>query len=188
MYDRLKSRFYDEFKSAKQTSGKQARAEAVKAVKDKAVAEFIPDPLAADAIKPEASRTAWHDLEERVVRDLILSGTRPDGRDYRSLRNIECQVDVLPRVHGSAVFQRGETQALVTVTLGTTRDEQRVDGLFDEYSKKFMLDYNFPSFSVGEVPADPRPGPPRNRPRGAGRAERQPRSCPTPKSFPTRSA
>ena len=80
---------------------------------------------------------------------------------------------MLPRVHGSAVFQRGETQALITITLGTGRDEQRVDGLIDEYSKKFMLDYNFPSFSVGEVRSDPRPGPPRNRPRGAGRAERQ---------------
>jgi polyribonucleotide nucleotidyltransferase len=151
IYDRLKSRFYDEFKSAKQTSGKQARAEAVRLLKEKAVLELIPDPLAADAIKLEAFQHAWHDLEERVVRDLILSGTRPDGRDYRALRNIECAVDVLPRVHGSAVFQRGETQALITVVLGTTRDEQRVDGLFDEYSKKFMLDYNFPSFSVGEV-------------------------------------
>jgi polyribonucleotide nucleotidyltransferase len=151
VYDRLKSRFYDEFKSAKQTSGKQSRAEAVKALKTRAVAELIPDPLAADAVKPDVFSSAWHELEERVVRDQILSGTRPDGRDYRSLRNIECEVDVLPRVHGSAVFQRGETQALVTVTLGTTRDEQRVDGLFDEYAKKFMLDYNFPSFSVGEV-------------------------------------
>src|SRR5262245_1115414 len=151
VYDRLKSRFYDDFKIAKQTSGKQARAEAVKQLKEKAVANLIPDPQAADAIKPEAFSTAWHDLEERVVRGLILSGTLPDGRDYRTLRNIECAVDVLPRVHGSAVFQRGETQALITVTLGTTRDEQRVDGLFDEYSKKFMLDYNFPSFSVGEV-------------------------------------
>ena len=95
---------------------------------------------------------------------------------------------MLPRVHGSAVFQRGETQALVTVTLGTTRDEQRVDGLIDEYSKKFMLDYNFPSFSVGEVQPDPRPRPPRNRPRRPGRAERQARCCPTPKNSPTRSA
>jgi polyribonucleotide nucleotidyltransferase len=151
IYDRLKGRFYDEFKSAKQTSGKQARAEAVRQLKERAVNELIPDATAEGAIKPELFATAWHDLEERVVRDLILSGTRPDGRDYRSLRNIECAVDVLPRVHGSAVFQRGETQALITVTLGTTRDEQRVDGLFDEYSKKFMLDYNFPSFSVGEV-------------------------------------
>ena len=94
---------------------------------------------------------AWHTLEEQVVRDLILAGTRPDGRDAKTLRPIECEVDVLPRVHGSAIFQRGETQALITVTLGTGRDEQRVDGLIDEYSKKFMLDYNFPSFSVGEV-------------------------------------
>src|SRR5262245_15201466 len=151
LFDRLKSRFYDDFKAAKQTSGKQNRAEAVSLLKAKAIGEFIPDPLAAGAIKGEEFSSTWHDLEERVVRDQILSGTRPDGRDYRTLRNIECQVDVLPRVHGSAVFQRGETQALVTVTLGTTRDEQRVDGLFDEYSKKFMRDYNFPPFSVGEV-------------------------------------
>jgi polyribonucleotide nucleotidyltransferase len=89
-------------------------------------------------------------MEERVVRELIISGRRADGRDTKTIRDIECLVDVLPRVHGSALFQRGETQALVTVTLGTTRDEQRVDGLLEEYSKKFMLDYNFPPFSVGE--------------------------------------
>ena len=83
-----------------------------------------------------------------------MSGKRADGRDSKTLRNIECLIDVLPRVHGSAVFQRGETQALVTVTLGTSRDEQRVDGLFEEYAKKFMLDYYFPPFSVGEVKRD----------------------------------
>ena len=86
-----------------------------------------------------------------MVRDLILAGTRPDGRNDESLRPISCEVDLLPRVHGSAMFQRGETQALVTVTLGTGRDEQRVDGLVEEYSQKFMLHYYFPSFSVGEV-------------------------------------
>ena len=80
---------------------------------------------------------------------------------------------MLPRVHGSAVFQRGETQALVTVTLGTGQDEQRVDGLVDEYAQKFMLHYYFPSFSVGEVRPIRGPGPPRDRPRGPGRAERQ---------------
>ncbi len=85
-----------------------------------------------------------------VVRDLILAGTRSDGRGNNDLRAIDCFVDMLPRTHGSAVFQRGETQALITVTLGTARDEQRVDGLIEEYSKKFMLDYNFPPFSVGE--------------------------------------
>ena len=89
-------------------------------------------------------------METRAIRDQILTGTRPDGRDYTTLRPLSAKVDLLPRVHGSALFQRGETQALVTVTLGTGRDEQRVDGLVEEYSQKFMLHYYFPSFSVGE--------------------------------------
>src|SRR5690606_32070240 len=117
-----------------------ARAEAVKMVKDRALAEFIPDPAAEGAFTAPQFATAWHDLTEMVVRDLILAGTRPDGRDGKTIRPIQCRTGVLPRTHGSAVFQRGETQALITVTLGTTRDEQRVDGLFDEYAKKFMLD------------------------------------------------
>jgi polyribonucleotide nucleotidyltransferase len=151
VYDRLRERYYDELKATQATTGKHARADAAKAVKAKALAEIIPDPKAEGAVKPEAFSVAWHDLTEHVVRDLILSGNRPDGRDNKTLRQIDCEVDVLPRVHGSAVFQRGETQALVTVTLGTSRDEQRVDGLFEEYAKKFMLDYNFPPFSVGET-------------------------------------
>ena len=85
-----------------------------------------------------------------MVRDLILEGKRIDGRNVRQLRQISCEVGVLPRTHGSAIFARGETQAMVTTTLGTVSDEQRVDGLGEEYSKKFMLDYNFPPFSVGE--------------------------------------
>jgi len=150
LLDRLKGSYYDRYRSAKQTDGKLARAEATDALKEQARAEFIPDPNAEGAISKEAFSAAWHALEESVIRDLILQGTRPDGRDHTSLRHIECETDLLPRTHGSAVFQRGETQALVTVTLGTSRDEQRVDGLVEEYSKKFMLDYNFPSFSVGE--------------------------------------
>src|SRR5690606_5350175 len=90
-------------------------------------------------------------VEEQVTRELILSGTRPDGRKQDEIRPIHCAVGVLPRVHGSALFSRGETQSLCTVTLGTPSDEQIVDGLLDEYSKKFMLHYNFPSYSVGEV-------------------------------------
>ncbi len=159
VFTKVKTRYYDALLAAKRTSGKQARADAVRAVKEKAIAELMP----ADAVTPPLAKagpggvtapafdSAWSKLVERVVRDLILTGTRPDGRDFKTIRPIECAVDVLPRVHGSAVFQRGETQALVTVTLGTTRDEQRVDGLFEEYSKKFMLDYYFPPFSVGEV-------------------------------------
>jgi polyribonucleotide nucleotidyltransferase len=147
----LRERYYDAFKAAKQTEGKQARSEAVSQLKERALADLIPDPKAEGALDVNAFKGAWHTLEEHVVRDLILSGTRPDGRDGKTLRAISCAVDLLPRVHGSALFQRGETQALVTITLGTGRDEQRVDGLFEEYSKRFMLDYNFPSFSVGEV-------------------------------------
>jgi polyribonucleotide nucleotidyltransferase len=148
---KLTDRYFAALRQAKQTSGKHARAEAVADLKARVIAEIIPDPKAEGAVTTNALSSAWHTLEEKVVRDLILSGTRADGRDNKSLRAIECEVDVLPRVHGSAVFQRGETQSLITITLGTGRDEQRVDGLIDEYSKKFMLDYNFPPFSVGEV-------------------------------------
>ena len=154
----LKERYHDRYKTAKLTEGKQARAEAVAVVREAAKAELIPDPKAEGAISDQQFQSAWHDLEEHVIRELILSGTRPDSRDYTTLREIVCEVDVLPRVHGSALFQRGETQALITVTLGTSRDEQRVDGLIDEYSKKFMLDYNFPSFSVGECKPNRGPG------------------------------
>ena len=150
LLDRLKSQYYDSLRNAKQTEGKAARADAISAAKEKMRAEMIPDPNAEGALCPKALKSAWHDLEQQVVRDLILSGTRADGRDANSLRALECHIGVLPRTHGSAVFQRGETQALVTITLGTSRDEQRVDGLGEEYSKKFMLDYNFPPFSVGE--------------------------------------
>lgn len=75
---------------------------------------------------------------------------RLDGRKPDDLRAVSCDVSILPRVHGSALFTRGETQSLATVTLGTARDTQRVDGLFDEVQKRFMLDYNFPPYSVGE--------------------------------------
>jgi polyribonucleotide nucleotidyltransferase len=149
--DRLRSNYYEALKTAKRTEGKQARADAVGAVREQAKAEIIPDPEADGAFGDGDFGKAWHDIEALVIRDLILAGTRPDGRDGKTLRPIECHVGVLPRTHGSAVFQRGETQSLITVTLGTARDEQRVDGLGEEYSKKFMLDYNFPSFSVGEV-------------------------------------
>ena len=150
VYERLREQYGDAFREAKRTEGKQARAEACAALKERALAEMVPDPEAEDAVAAEQLDKAWHDLERRVVRDLTLSGTRSDGRGNDQLREIVCNVDVLPRVHGSALFQRGETQAMITVTLGTARDEQRVDGLVEEYTKKFMLDYYFPPFSVGE--------------------------------------
>ena len=174
LFDELKTRYYDDFRTAKQIPGKQDRGEAVVALKERAKAEMIPDPAAEGAITDSEFFHTWHDLEENVVRDLILSGVRSDGRGHKELRPIHCEVDVLPkRVHGSAMFQRGETQALISVTLGTSRDEQKVDGLMEEYSKKFMLDYNFPSFSVGECRPHSWAWASRNRARHAGRAKRQ---------------
>jgi len=176
LYEALKEKYYDGFWAAKMTVGKMNRANACSTLKDTARKEFFPAAMkstgvpandAAAALDPPACEMlwtadlfdiAWHELEERVVRDQILSGTRPDGRGTKDIREIECRTGVLPRVHGSALFQRGETQALITVTLGTARDEQRVEGLFDEYTKKFMLDYNFPSFSVGECKPNRGPG------------------------------
>jgi polyribonucleotide nucleotidyltransferase len=90
-------------------------------------------------------------IEREVVRRMILDGTRADGRGEEDVRSISCEVGMLPRTHGSALFTRGETQAFVSVTLGTIRDAQIIDGLLDEYSQSFTYHYNFPPFSVGEV-------------------------------------
>jgi len=183
LFETVRERYYDAMVEASQTEGKLARAEARDALKERALAELIPDAEAPNAIAPERFRAVWHDLERRVIRDMILDGKRTDGRDPKSLRPIECQVDVLPRVHGSALFQRGETQALVTVTLGTGRDEQRVDGLVEEYSEKFMLHYYFPSFSVGEV--RPIRGPGRREMGHGALAERSVKTVlPDPDDFP----
>ena len=105
-----------------------------------------------EAEQAEAAKTFDY-LKERIFRDEMLKNRRrPDGRSFDEIRPITCEVNILPRVHGSAIFTRGETQALVTTTLGTKDDEQRIE-LFDpsETSKRFMLHYNFPPFSVGEV-------------------------------------
>jgi len=180
---KLRDAYYEQFKEKKQTEGKLARADAIKSLKAEAMEQIIPDPDAADAVSQSAFKRAWHDLEEDVVRDLIIAGTRADGRKSDELRNIECHVDLLPRTHGSALFQRGETQALVSITLGTSRDEQRVDGLMEEYSKKFMLDYNFPPFSVGEC--RPIRGPGRREIGHGALAERSVKPVlPDPEDFP----
>ncbi len=147
-------------KAAKTTDGsKLDRQNAVKqAISDFLESEF-PEP-GEDASYAEHKRAAErrkqakeviHDLEEVITREIIRSGKRTDGRKYDELRPVSCEVAVLPRVHGSALFTRGETQALVTCTLGTGKDEQIVDGLGEEYAEKFFLHYNFPPFSVGEV-------------------------------------
>ncbi len=94
----------------------------------------------------------FKDIEKEIVRGAILrDGTRIDGRDTKTVRPIECQVGILPRAHGSVLFTRGETQALVVATLGTGQDEQIIDALEGEYRENFMLHYNFPPYSTGEA-------------------------------------
>jgi len=175
-------RYYEEFKQRKLTSGKQARADAIKELREKVLADLVPKDTEPEH-DPAAVAAAFDALQERVVRDLILEGKRIDGRTTKQVRAIQCEVGVLPRTHGSAIFQRGETQALVTTTLGTPSDEQRVDGLMDEYSKKFMLDYNFPPFSVGEC--KPIRGPGRREIGHGALAERSLKAViPSPEKFP----
>ena len=92
------------------------------------------------------------EIESRVVRSQILSGEpRIDGRDTRTVRPIEIRTGVLPRTHGSALFTRGETQALVVSTLGTEQDAQRIDALMGEYQDRFLFHYNMPPFATGET-------------------------------------
>ncbi|MGE5754304.1 MAG: polyribonucleotide nucleotidyltransferase [Planctomycetaceae bacterium] len=152
--DPLRQMLYDryghELREIKQVPLKADRNNATKELLKKAQAELCPEDNPG-AITPAQLKAAFYGLEERIIRELILDGKRPDGRGPRDLRPIQCEVGLLPRAHGSALFQRGETQALVTTVLGTAADEQRVDGLMEEFSKKFMLDYNMPPFAVGEV-------------------------------------
>ncbi|HUI26497.1 MAG TPA: polyribonucleotide nucleotidyltransferase [Candidatus Kryptonia bacterium] len=97
-------------------------------------------------------KAAFEEIESRIVRSVIVKdGKRIDGRGLKDIRPVSCEVGVLPRTHGSALFTRGETQALVVATLGTAADEQKIDALIGEHYKKFMLHYNFPPYSVGEV-------------------------------------
>ncbi|MFH1950719.1 MAG: polyribonucleotide nucleotidyltransferase [Pseudomonadota bacterium] len=102
--------------------------------------------------KESLIKEAVHSLEKRMVREMMLSqGKRIDGRAFDEVRKIECSVGLLPRIHGSALFTRGETQAMVLTTLGTERDEQRIESIYGDHFRSFMLHYNFPPYSVGEA-------------------------------------
>jgi polyribonucleotide nucleotidyltransferase len=130
---------------------KQERYAAVDAVKAKVTAALLPEGGTPE-FTPEAVAEAFHDAQAKVVRWNILDEKRRiDGRDLTTVRPILAQVGVLPRTHGSALFTRGETQALVVATLGTGEDEQYVDSLEGTYKERFLLHYNFPPYSVGET-------------------------------------
>jgi len=131
---------------------KVERHKAVDAAKERVIGHFSPPDVAEPKYPALQVASVFKDLEAKIVRWNILdSGTRIDGRDVKTVRPINCEVGVLPRTHGSALFTRGETQALVVATLGTGEDEQFVDALQGTYKETFLLHYNFPPFSVGET-------------------------------------
>ena len=137
-----------DLEKAYQEKNKKSRHEKIEEIKKQVLEKLTKEddsqvPLVNDLLKK---------MEKKIVRSMILTkGDRIDGRGTSSIRPIQCDVGIFPRVHGSALFTRGETQAIVVTTLGTGQDEQIIDGLAEEYRENFMLHYNFPPYSVGEV-------------------------------------
>jgi len=144
---------------------KQARSEKLEQIRAKVLAEMAPE--GSDTAHVNLVSSIFGDIESKIVRSQILSGEpRIDGRDTRTVRPITIRTGVLPRTHGSALFTRGETQALAVATLGTARDEQIMDALQGEYRERFMLHYNMPPYATGEAG---RVGTPKRREIGHGR-------------------
>ena len=138
---------------AKTVLPKEERSDKTKAAKE-AVKTLLKTELGEEkyTLQENFIATTLKEIEKREMREMILSDNiRLDGRNTTTIRPITCEIGVLPRAHGSSLFTRGETQALTTTTLGTKRDEQNIEGLLPETTKRFMLHYNFPPFSVGEV-------------------------------------
>jgi polyribonucleotide nucleotidyltransferase len=150
--------------AAYQIRSKQARTQACRVAYAETKAALSAEGVEFDPVKVDA---LLFDIEAKIVRGQILAGEpRIDGRDTRTVRAIEIRAGVLPRAHGSAVFTRGETQAVVATTLGTERDSQTIDALAGEYAERFMLHYNMPPFATGETG---RVGSPKRREIGHGR-------------------
>lgn len=146
--EKLSAAVGDDLKAAYKIKDKVERQAKVGEAKEKAFALYAED----DAIEPQMVAESFKKLEASIVRgDILETGQRIDGRDTKTVRPIVAEVGILPRAHGSALFTRGETQALVVSTLGTGQDEQIIDALEGEYRENFMLHYNFPPYSVGEA-------------------------------------
>ena len=147
VHDKFMKDFGDDLRAAYKITDKLERQNKVAEIRDAAKAS-----VAENEAEAAVAARVFHALEAEIVRGAILdTGIRIDGRDTKTVRPITAEVGVLPRAHGSALFTRGETQALVVTTLGTEQDEQIVDALTGEYRQPFMLHYNFPPFSVGET-------------------------------------
>lgn len=147
MFKKLKKAADKELRKAYSIPTKKERLHDISLVKTK-----MKDKLAITDDQEKIFYGAFKQLEAEIMRgDILKKGTRVDGRDLVTVRHIDCQTGVLPRTHGSALFTRGETQALVVTTLGTSQDEQIIDGIEGEYRERFLLHYNFPSYSVNET-------------------------------------
>ena len=171
----------DKLVAAYQIRNKQSRTQACRAAYSDVMAALKAEGAAFDSVAVEG---LLFEIEAKIVRSQILAGEpRIDGRDTRTVRAIEIRNGVLPRTHGSALFTRGETQALVVTTLGTERDAQRIDALSGDYEDRFMLHYNMPPFATGETG---RVGTPKRREIGHGRlAKRALIAClPSKEDFP----
>ena len=153
LYKQVKSKGEERVRDKITLASKQSCRRALQAIQDSLIEEFC-DPDESNAADPKAVKACFDNLVREVVRSSIVGGKRVDGRGMDDVRAISAEVGVLPRTHGSALFMRGETQALVVATLGTSMDEETVEGLRDEYTRKFMLQYNHPSFAVGETGPD----------------------------------
>jgi len=155
----VKDLVYKDLVAARQIKGKTERSERVDAIRDKLLTEHFAEKTNCNVEEWKASvkrraqaKEAYRVLEKKITRQLIIEkGVRADGRKFEEIRPLTMEVGVFARTHGSAFFQRGETQSLVSCTLGVGKDEQIVDGLIPEYSKKFYLHYNFPPFCTGEA-------------------------------------
>ncbi|MEN3792747.1 polyribonucleotide nucleotidyltransferase [Fulvimarina sp. MAC3] len=142
----------DDLRAAYKITDKQERTNAVSAAKEKVVAHFLPEGEEEPKFTKEEVNAVFKSLQAKIVRWNILdTQSRIDGRSLDTVRKIVSEVGILPRTHGSALFTRGETQALVVATLGTGEDEQFVDALTGTYKERFLLHYNFPPYSVGET-------------------------------------
>ena len=139
------------YEVAKTPSNKEERAEKFQAVLDEFLSQYVDDPEELERVTPFA-KIYYHDVEKEAMRQMILNeGVRLDGRDTKTIRPIWAEVDYLPGAHGSAIFTRGETQSLATVTLGSIKDANMIDSVVTQHDERFFLHYNFPPFSTGEA-------------------------------------
>ena len=151
LMDRIRQGGKESLSAVLVMSDKKAREDKTSEIRGTLSKELFPDGFK-DAHEEKEFSTGFHDLERELLRAMVLDqGIRADGRKTTEIRPITIEVGILPRTHGSALFTRGETQSLSVATLGTSDDEQRIDALEGESTKRFMLHYNFPAFSVGEV-------------------------------------